>query len=234
MGERQLGIGETLKGYDRWASSYDHEPNPLIAATSWVLHSAPLGCADADVVELGCGTGRNVVRVIGEGARSYVGVDGSPGMLSVATHRYCDPRIAFVQADLLAPWTPSRPFDFALLVLVLEHLPALEVLAETLARSVRAGGRVRIVDLHPERIAAGALAHFQDGNTEVRFASVAHPVPAICDALEVAGFDVVRRDWLAGDPMIAAVPGIAKHRGLKVVLDLKATRRRRMARGSTG
>jgi len=234
MGERQLGIGETLKGYDRWASSYDHEPNPLIAATSWVLHSAPLGCADADVVELGCGTGRNVVRVIGEGARSYVGVDGSPGMLSVATHRYCDSRIAFVQADLLAPWTPARPFDFALLVLVLEHLPALEVLAETLARSVRAGGRVRIVDLHPERIAAGALAHFQDGTTEVRFASVAHPVPAICDALDAAGFDVVRRDWLAGDPMIAAVPGIAKHRGLKVVLDLKATRRRRMARGSTG
>jgi len=134
-----------------------------------VLHSAPLGCADADVVELGCGTGRNVVRVIGEGARSYVGVDGSPGMLSVATHRYCDSRIAFVQADLLAPWTPARPFDFALLVLVLEHLPALEVLAETLARSVRAGGRVRIVDLHPERIAAGALAHFQDGTT--RFGS---------------------------------------------------------------
>jgi len=234
MGERQLGIGDTLKGYDRWASSYDHEPNPLIAATSWVLHSAPLGCSDADVLELGCGTGRNVVRVIGEGARSYLGVDGSPGMLRVATHRFYDPRISFAQADLLAPWTPARPFDFALLVLVLEHLPSLDVLAETLARSIRAGGRVRIVDLHPERVAAGSLAHFRDGDTDVRFASVSHPVPVICEALDAAGFDVVRRDWLAGDPMIAAVPGLAKYRGLKVVLDLKATRRRRMARASTG
>jgi hypothetical protein len=59
-------------------------------------------------------------------------------------------------------------------------------------------------------------------------------VPSICDALEATGFDVVRRDWLASDPMIAAVPALEKHRGLKVVLDIKATRRRRLARGSAG
>lgn len=234
MSEHQLGFGDTLRGYDRWAASYDHAPNPLIAATSWVLQTEPLGCSDEDVLELGCGTGRNVARVIGEGARSYCGVDGSLGMLNVAMQRYYDPRISFVEADLLAPWTPTRQFDFALLCLVLEHLPALDVLAETLARSVRAGGRVRIVDLHPERVAAGSLAHFHDGATEVRFASVAHPVTSICDALESAGFDVVRRDWIAGDPMINAVPALAKHQGLKVVLDLKASRRRRLARGSTG
>ncbi len=228
-----LGFGETLHGYDRWASSYDHEPNPLIEATSWVLHSAPLGCADCDVLELGCGTGRNVVRVIGEGARSYTGVDGSSGMLTIAKNRFYDPRVTFQQADLLLPWTSTRQYDFALVCLVLEHLTSLEVLAETLARAVRPGGRIRIVDLHPERVAAGSLAHFRDGQTEVRFASVAHPVTSICGALETAGFDVVRRDWLASDPMISAVPGIAKHRGLKAVIDIKATRRGRMARGSS-
>src|SRR5665647_1023176 len=204
-----LGFGETLQGYDRWASSYDHEQNPLIAATSWVLHSAPLGCADCDVLELGCGTGRNVVRVIGEGARSYTGVDGSAGMLTIATHRFYDPRITFQQADLLQPWMPGRQYDFALVCLVLEHLASLDVLAETLGRSVRPGGRLRIIDLHPERVAAGSLARFHDGETEVQFASIAHPVTSICDALEAAGFDVVRRDWLASDPMISAVSGLA-------------------------
>ncbi|MBA3452659.1 MAG: class I SAM-dependent methyltransferase [Deltaproteobacteria bacterium] len=229
-----LGIGETLVGYDRWAASYDHEPNPLIAATSWVLQSAPLGCADCDVVELGCGTGRNVVRVIGEGARSYTGVDGSGGMLTIATHRFYDPRVTFQKADLLLPWTAPRQYDFGLVCLVLEHLSTLDVLAETLARAVKPGGRIRLVDLHPERVAAGSFAHFHDGQTEVQFASVAHPVASICEALEGAGFDVVRRDWLASDPMISAVPGIQKHRGLKAVLDIKATRRGRMARGSSG
>ena len=229
-----LGFGETLHGYDRWASSYDHEPNPLIAATSWVLQSAPLDCADCDVLELGCGTGRNVVRVIGEGARSYTGVDGSAGMLTIATNRFYDPRVTFQQADLLQPWIAPRQYDFALVCLVLEHLTSLEVLAETLGCAVRPGGRIRIVDLHPERVAAGSRAHFKDGHTEVRFASIVHSVTSIGDALEAAGFDVVRRDWLASAPMIAAVPGIERHRGLAAVLDIRATRRGRLSRGSTG
>lgn len=220
-----LAPTDTLHGYDRWAPSYDHEQNPLIAATAWVLERAPLGCADLDVIELGCGTGRNVSRALSEGARSYVGVDGSYGMLNVATQRFADPRVSFMQGDLLSPMQPPRQFDMALMVLVLEHLPTLAELAGTLARCVRSGGRVRIVDLHPERIAMGSLAHFNEGGTEIRFASVAHSVFGISDALETAGFDVVRRDWLATDSMVTAVPGIAKHRGVKVVLDLKATRR---------
>lgn len=230
--EIQLSPGETLAGYDRWSISYDHEDNPMIHATSWVLDRAPLGCADADVLELGCGTGRHVARVISEGARSYLGIDGSAGMLAMATRHHVDPRVAFERVDLNVPWTSPRQFDYALVVLVLEHLPMLDDLAHTLARAVRPGGRVRIVDLHPERIATGSLAHFHDGRAQVRFASVAHPVMAIGDALERVGFDVVRRDWLATDTMIAGVPAVAKHRGLKIVLDLKATRRGRAGTNS--
>jgi len=226
--EELLAPTETLRGYDRWATTYDREANPMIAATAWVLEHSPLGCGGVDVLELGCGTGRNVARVIGEGARSYVGVDGSYGMLHMASAVNNDPRVSFVSADLLAPWKPSRAFDFGLVVLVLEHLPTLDVFFESLARAIKPGGRVRIVDLHPERVAAGSIAHFRDaGGTEVRFASVAHPVGAICAALEGAGFDVVRRDWLASDAMVSAVPNVAKHRGHKLLLDLKATRRGR-------
>jgi SAM-dependent methyltransferase len=224
--EEFLAPNDTLAGYDRWATSYDHETNAVIAATSWVLDHAPLGCADADVIELGCGTGRNVGRVIGEGARSYLGVDGSYGMLNIAGGNVRDPRVSFVATDLRAPWKPAKHFDYGLVVLVLEHIPTLDVLFETLARSIKPGGRVRIVDLHPERIVTGSFAHFREGVTEVRFASVAHPVGAICAALDGAGFDVVRRDWLAADALVGAVPSLAKHRGQKLLIDLKATRRR--------
>jgi SAM-dependent methyltransferase len=222
-----LAPSETLYGYDRWSQSYDSEANPLIAATSWVFDRSPLGCADGEVIELGCGTGRNVARVISEGGRSYVGVDGSYGMLHMASAAINDRRVSFVAADLLARWTTARTFDFGLVVLVLEHLPQLDVFFDNLARAIKPGGRVRVVDLHPERIASGAFAHFRDGTTEVRFASVAHPVGAICAALDDAGFDVVRRDWLAADALVGAVPGVAKHRGLKLLIDLKATRRAR-------
>jgi SAM-dependent methyltransferase len=232
--EEQLAITETLGGYDRWAPSYDHEPNSLIAATSWVLDRAPLGCAGCDVLELGCGTGRNVPRVIDEGARSYLGLDGSAGMLSIAMQRYRDPRVAFAGADLLAPWTLDRQVDFALVVLVLEHLPVLDPLFVSLARAMKPGGRVRIVDLHPERIAAGAAARFREGGTSVRFASVAHSVAGMCAALDLLGFETVRRDWLAGETMLSAVQGLERHRGLRLALDLKATRRPRERRGSSG
>lgn len=85
----------------------------------------------------------------------------------------------------------QRIHDFGLVCLVLEHLTSFKLLAETLARTIRPGGRIRIVDLHPERVAAGSLAHFHDGHTEVQF-------------------------------------------GLKAILDIKATRRGRLARGSSG
>lgn len=221
-----LAPGDTLAGFDRWSASYDHDVNPLGEATAWVLDRSPIGCAGGDVVELGCGTGRNAARAIAEGARTYMGVDGSIGMLNIAAAQHRDPRISFAHADLLHPWAAHRMFDLALIVLVLEHLPTLDVMCETLSRIVRPGGRVRIVDLHPERIGGGSPAHFVEGNTEVRFTSVAHPVNALAAALEATGFDVVRRDWLAGDAMVNAVPRIARLRGVRVLVDVKATRRR--------
>jgi SAM-dependent methyltransferase len=221
-----LGPAETLSGYDRWASSYDSDGHPGLEATSWVLDRTPLGCGDCDVVELGCGTARHAARAISEGARSYTGVDGSVGMLHAAKAQIRDPRIGLVHADLMHPWAPGRTFDLALVVLVLEHLPFLDPICETLARIIRPGGRVRIIDLHPERIVGGTLARFQDGATEVRFASMAHPVQALSSALEAVGFDVVRRDWLASDSMVTAVPRLARLRGVRVLIDMKATRRR--------
>ena len=198
-----LAPADTLSGYDRWAPSYDADGNPVVEATSWVLDRTPLACGDCDVVELGCGTARNAARVIAEGARSYTGVDGSLGMLHVAAARIRDPRVGLAHADLMAPWTPHRTFDIALVVLMLEHLQS-----------------------HPDRVASGALAYFHEGATEVRFASKAHPVPALAAALEAVGFDVVRRDWIASDAMVTAVPRLAALRGLRVLVDMKAMRRR--------
>jgi ubiquinone/menaquinone biosynthesis C-methylase UbiE len=228
MGDRQelLTPADTLAGFDRWSASYDVDLDPLVEATAWVLDRAPLGCADCDVVELGCGTGRIVSRALAEGARSYLGVDGSVGMLNMAAARTRDPRASFAHVDVLAPWTPHRTYDLALVVLVLEHLPTIDAIAQTLARVVRPGGRVRVIEQHPERIATGSLPHFREGQTEVMFTSFAHPVSMLTNVLETVGFETVRRDWLAADAMVAAVPRLGPMRGMRVLVDLKATRRR--------
>jgi SAM-dependent methyltransferase len=229
---QHLPATETLRGYDRWAQTYDRVDNPAVASSSWILDRAPLDCRDQDVVELGCGTGRNALRVLAEGARSYTGVDGSRGMLAVASERVPDPRAHWIEADLVASWTSPRTYDLALVVLVLEHLPRLDVLASSLASAVRPGGRIRIVDLHHDVIDAGAIAQFDDGGANVRFTSVAHPVDAVRDALDAAGFDVELRIHLVTDEMATAIPKLAKYRGRPHDIDITGVRvlRRDIAR----
>jgi hypothetical protein len=154
------------------------------------------------------------------------------GMLDMAMQRYTDPRNSFGAEDQQAPCALPHPFDFALISLVLEHVPNVEPMFVSLARAMKPGARVRILDLHPERVAAGSQARFREGAHEVHFTSVAHSVPMLCAGLEAVGFDTVRRDWLATDTMASAVPGLTKYRGLKLVLDLVLTRRGRGRRGT--
>jgi SAM-dependent methyltransferase len=220
-----LPADRTLDGYDRWAASYDHG-NPLVALSERVLDARPLACADLDVVELGCGTGRNAPRVLAEGARTYVGVDGSPGMLARAAGD--DPRVQWRRGDLLAPAplpVDAASADLVLVVLVLEHLSTLAPLAAEAARVLRPDGRLRVVDIHADLVRAGTRAQFRDGDAELRFTSAAHDAAAITEALAAAGLRVTRADDVLADAAaIAAVPKLARHAGRPVLLDLEATR----------
>lgn len=219
-------MSETLAAYDRWASHYDADPNPLVAATGWILDRAPLAVHGARVVELGCGTGRHAAPLFAAGATAYLGVDGSPGMLAQARARIADPRAAWLVADLAAlPPCPGPRFDRALIALVLEHVADPAPLFAALATWLAPGATLRILELHPDRIAAGTMAHFVDADgTEHRFASHAHAPAALLAALAAAGFTATATAWPAAGDLLAAVPRLAKHAGRPVVLDVTATR----------
>jgi ubiquinone/menaquinone biosynthesis C-methylase UbiE len=220
---------DTLRAYDQWATHYDVDDNPLVAATGLCLRARPLEAAGMRVVELGCGTGRNAPAVLAAGALAYTGVDGSAGMLAEARRRVNDARARWIEAELAQLPPPAEAdglHDAALIVLVLEHLTELDGVFAALARWLRPGGALRILELHPDRIAAGTVAHFHDEHgVEHRFTSTAHPVAALGAALVRSGFTV---EWvveeLADEMLIAAVPRLAKHQGKPVVLDVLARR----------
>lgn len=220
---RQLTPAETRHGYDAWAASYDESANPMIAASEWILDREPLACAGADVLEIGCGTGRNVARVLAGGARSYTGVDPSAGMLDRARARIADPRVRFLEGDAGSPPVEAASFDLGLVVLVLEHLHDLAAPFAALARALRPGGQLRILEIHPALVAGGTVAHFADGGVDVRFASAAHPVAALRAALMATGLGTISvTEHLASGELLAAVPRLAKHRDAPVVIDLTA------------
>lgn len=215
---------ETLQKYDLWSSTYDGADNPLVAATHWALERVSFDCRGVDVIELGCGTGRHVPRVLDGGARTYVGVDGSSGMLAVARSRHVDERARFVEADLAAPLPfGSATFDRALVVLVLEHLPAIDGPLREIARVLRPTGHLRIVDIHPALLARGSSAHFKDQGKEVRFTSVSHSLSAIALALRDANLTATAtREIIVDDELLEQVPKVVKHRGQPLVLDIEA------------
>lgn len=101
------------------------------------------------VLDLGCGTGANLARLIrlGRDDLSYTGVDFSDDMLSVARRRFgMQPGVCFLRMDVEDFEFPDPPFDLILSTYAVSHLksPA-EVLHRALA-TVAPGGSMVLAD----------------------------------------------------------------------------------------
>jgi malonyl-CoA O-methyltransferase len=146
--------------YDRWAESYDSAPNATRDLDAVALRAQPLALAGADVLEVGCGTGKNTGWLAME-ARSVLAMDFSRGMLSRARGRVRSERVQFVRADLRTPWpVADQGFDVVVADLVLEHLEHLGPFFREAARVLRDRGRLFVCELHPVKQLLGSQARF--------------------------------------------------------------------------
>ncbi|MEV4175736.1 methyltransferase domain-containing protein [Nonomuraea sp. NPDC049709] len=150
-----VGRATTVEGYARWAGTYDHPGNPLIALEEplvrRILSALPAGRA----LDAACGTGRHAAFLAGLG-HEVVGVDSSPEMLALARAKVPDGE--FHEADLRRLPVGSAGFDVVVCALALTHLPALGPPLAELARAVRPGGHVVLSDIHPLSLYLGGVA----------------------------------------------------------------------------
>ena len=123
--------------------------------------AAPPGARDhdADVLELGCGTGR-LCAALADAGLSVVGVDLSPAMLELARARVDDPPVRLIEGDMRELALGER---FGSVLIPFGGLQHLETVAEivaalaTVARHLAPGGRA-VVDIeapHPDDWLAG-------------------------------------------------------------------------------
>jgi len=140
---------EVVDGYDRWASTYEGEPNPLIRLEERLTLALIGEVQGQRVLDLGCGTGRYCVLLAQRGAR-VIGLDPSQGMLEQA-RRKIDPTCHFdlYHGTLAEAGFPGEQFDLVVSALVVGHLPVLEPTVQECARVLRPGGRMVVSDLHP-------------------------------------------------------------------------------------
>jgi SAM-dependent methyltransferase len=167
------------------------------------------------ITELGCGTGRNTVKLLTPSPAfpqitSIAALDLSPGMLTIAKQRCEDhlksnasdttqapPLIEFHEFDALNPdLSPEinaleRKADLVLSTLVLEHLP-LDVFFRTVKYFLRSGGYVLLTNMHAGmgRISQAGFVDEVTGE-KIRGHSYAHETSQVVEEGEKWGFEVV-------------------------------------------
>jgi SAM-dependent methyltransferase len=151
-----------------------------------------------DVVELGCGTGTNAIRLAAAGAR-VTAVDADSEILARARRKAGAAAVEWRSGRVEAPGLAAASCDRVVLSLLLHHLPDAAKLAtlREARRLLRPGGRVHIADWGPpgDPVMRLAFAGLQlvDGKANTRSMG-AGELPAF---LAEAGFtDFVRHERL--------------------------------------
>jgi ubiquinone/menaquinone biosynthesis C-methylase UbiE len=180
----------TREGYDRWASIYDSEGNPLIALEEpWV--DRLLGdVSGLMVLDVGCGTGRHAIRLAARGAVVHA-IDFSPEMLARARVKAGAAGINFAVHDLAQPLPfPDKTFDRVVCGLVVDHIADLEFLFREMRRVCKQTGWAVVSVMHPAMMLRGVQARFHDpaSGQEIRPASHPHQLSNYVMAAARAGF----------------------------------------------
>ena len=179
--------------YNQWAEQYDTNQNRTRDLEAISLRETLAERDLGDVLEIGCGTGKNTQWLVAK-ANTILSVDLSEEMLAKAREKVPDPKAAFVQADITAPWdfAIGRSFDTVVFSLVLEHIEDLELIFSKLATVVRKGAMVYVGELHPFKQYAGTKARFEtDAGTQV-VTCFNHHVSDFTNAAKTNGFQLLQ------------------------------------------
>lgn len=191
-GSRLVRVAE---GYELWAPVYDHCPNPLLACEE--RHLLPLfgDLQHKRILDLACGTGRWLEKLMTHGGKSGVGVDSSAAMLRVAAQK------AAIIGRLARSACERLPFRTALFDLVLcsftaGHIEDLESIVLELARVTKPSADVFVTDLHPEAYARGWRVGFRDHGLAVQIEMRPRVTKEIIEAFDSGGFECLREESL--------------------------------------
>jgi ubiquinone/menaquinone biosynthesis C-methylase UbiE len=183
---RRVSVEE---GYERWAATYDQGPNPLLALEQRCLLPLLPSTAGKHVLDLACGTGRWLEKLLAPAPAIGIGIDLSAAMLAVAREKASIAgRLA--RADCLELPFRNAAFDLAVCSFALEHIEGLEELATECSRVLRQPSDLYISELHPAAYAAGWRTGFRDRQGAMQIDIVPHSAKEIIAEFGSAGFEL--------------------------------------------
>ena len=179
--------------YASWAESYDTNDNRTRDLDAVILRQHELDIAGRDVLEIGCGTGKNT-QWLAEHASSVVGLDLSPEMLTRARTRVSSENVQFIEHDIQRTWPiPDESVNAVVGNLVLEHISNIQIIFHEAQRVLRPNGTLFICELHPFRQRLGGQAQFTDTKSghRLKVEAYAHDVSEYVNGGIGAGLQLV-------------------------------------------
>jgi ubiquinone/menaquinone biosynthesis C-methylase UbiE len=211
---------DTTAAYDLWSEVYDKDGNFLQALDNLEMQTLlPRFLSQIaepqpwKLVDMGCGTGRNTLKLLPLAGSTVIGLDASPKMLDIAKSRVegeikaqmPDQRVKQVEFgvyDLLCDKdmpTSAANADAIISTLVLEHVP-IDTFFAAASRMLKPGGIFLVTNMHSE-MGGISQAGFVDPKTgeKIRPQSYAHRLEDVVHQAENHRFEVI------GEPLERAV-----------------------------
>ena len=189
-------MNKIINNYNDWADQYDNNINPTRDLDKVVTQESLSDLNFSNVLELGCGSGKNTEWLITK-ADKLIGIDFSSRMLELARKKISSKNASFICADLNEKWpVNNNSFDLATINLTLEHIKILDHIFNSLFIKLRKGGKCFVCELHPEKQLAGSKARFQDNGTEIVLDVFQHSELDYVQSAEKVGFSLLaKKDW---------------------------------------
>jgi ubiquinone/menaquinone biosynthesis C-methylase UbiE len=182
--------------YTHWSTTYDSDRNSTRDLDRHVTESTLADRKFQNILELGCGTGKNTA-LLDRIGRRILALDLSPGMLQQAKTKLTTDHVFFVRADLTKPW-PAKPSSFELVVcnLVLEHIEDLDPIFNQASLSLRAGGEFFVSELHPFKQYQGIKANFRNEQETIEIDAFVHHLSDFTEAARANGLSLKSmKEW---------------------------------------
>lgn len=196
------------EAYNAWSESYDAVKNKTRDVEATALREMLSDKSFDNVLELGCGTGKNTLRLL-EYAKNVIAADFSTEMLAQAKAKIKADNVEFVKTDIRQPWDfANQSFDLITCSLILEHIENIEFVFSQANLKIKTGGLFYIGELHPFKQYQGTKARFETDSGRFELVCFTHHVSDYFAAAKNNGFDCISINEWFDDGKLTATPRI--------------------------
>lgn len=188
------------QAYNVWSETYDAVENKTRDLEARALRESELGDELLDILEIGCGTGKNTEWLLTK-AKRLVAADFSAEMLAKAKEKITANNVEFKQFDLRGEWEfAESEFDLITCSLTLEHIENIDFVFEQSAKVLRTGGLFYIGELHPFKQYQGSKARFDTNDGVFELECFVHHISGFFEAAKTNNFELADlKEWFDED-----------------------------------